>query len=120
MNLQEKVANPRGSKSVSDYFQLICSIADDLAIIISQVTRGDLVIDALNGISPKFNELAAGIRASESKISFEDLLDKMTDFESFLRKQDMLADSIIPSTNYVAKNNKATVKSQVARQLDHK
>lgn len=83
MNLREKLANPKGSKIVSEYFQNLRSTADDLALINASVLEDDLVINALNGIGSEFRELAAGIRARESEISFKELLDKFLDYESF-------------------------------------
>ncbi|OMO62973.1 Reverse transcriptase, RNA-dependent DNA polymerase [Corchorus capsularis] len=63
MSLKDKLAQPRGSRSVSEYFQSIRTIADDLALIHSPVSEDDLVIYALNGIVQEYKEIAAGIRA---------------------------------------------------------
>ncbi|OMO82468.1 Integrase, catalytic core [Corchorus capsularis] len=63
------------------------------------VTEEDLVITALNGIGADFKELAVGIRARETQISFEDLMDKMDDYESFLKKLEAATDYMLHSAN---------------------
>lgn len=67
MNLREKLASPKGSKYVSEYFQLLRSTSDDLALINSPVTEEEVVINALNGIGSEFQGLASRIRARETK-----------------------------------------------------
>lgn len=103
MNLREKLAISKGNKTVSEYFQLLRSMADDLALTNKPVNEEELVIHALNGIGSYFREIAIGVWARESNISFEELLDKFLDYERFLKKQDMLNESIIPSANFAAK-----------------
>lgn len=106
MNLREKLALPNGSRFVSDYFQSFRSIFDDFALINSPVTEAELVIHVLNGTCPEFGSLAAGIRARESEIAFEELVDKMNEYEGFLRKHELATENIISFANYAAKNNK--------------
>lgn len=86
MNLRENLANPRGARSIGEYFQSLWSISDALALINSPITEEELVIHALNEIGGEYVGLAAWIRARETKISFEDLLDKATDYEAYLLK----------------------------------
>ncbi|OMO94368.1 hypothetical protein COLO4_16378 [Corchorus olitorius] len=83
MSLKDKLAQPRVSKSVSEYFQSIRTMSDDLALINSPVSEDDLVIYALNGIGQEYKEIAVGIRARESVISYEELMEKMCDYELF-------------------------------------
>lgn len=80
MSLKYKLSTPKGSKSVNNYFQFLSCVADDLALINSPIFD-DLVICAINGIGPEFKEIAVGVRARESEISFEELLDKIVDYE---------------------------------------
>ncbi|OMO78714.1 hypothetical protein COLO4_24683, partial [Corchorus olitorius] len=88
MQLREKLLQPKGSRSVQEYFQQIRHTTDELALVNSPVHEDELVIHILNGIGIEFREITAGIRARESAIGFEELLDKMLDYDSFLKCQD--------------------------------
>ncbi|OMO59764.1 hypothetical protein CCACVL1_24626 [Corchorus capsularis] len=68
----------------------------------AQVNEDELVIHILNGIGSEFKEIAAGIRARESYISFEELLYKMTDYESYLSRQNS-ADVFVHIANVAQK-----------------
>ncbi|OMO94461.1 hypothetical protein CCACVL1_05997 [Corchorus capsularis] len=57
----------------------------------------ELVIHALNGVGSEYKELAAGIRARESYISFEELMDKFVDYEEALKKQQGNSEFNIPT-----------------------
>lgn len=104
MNLREKLSKPRDFMSIRDYFQILLSTADALALINVPITEDELVINALNGVGDEYSGLATGIRARDNEISFEDLLDKMTNYEIFLKKREQTALDIIPIANYVAKS----------------
>ncbi|OMO87953.1 hypothetical protein CCACVL1_08645 [Corchorus capsularis] len=103
MALRDKLTIPRGNKSISEYFQLLRGISDELALINTIIPEDELVILALNGAGPEYKELAAGIRARESYISFEELIEKFLDYEEHLQKQQSTADLSIPTANYANK-----------------
>ncbi|OMO84630.1 Reverse transcriptase, RNA-dependent DNA polymerase [Corchorus capsularis] len=105
MSLQNKLCQPRGGKSVSEYLQFLRIVADDLALINSPVSEDDLVIFALNGVGSEYKELAAGIKARESSISYEELVDKMLDYETFLQKQDFLSDQSVMTAHVAQKSS---------------
>jgi len=48
---------------VAEYLQLIKSISDDLAIIDAPLAEDEIIIHALNGLGPKFKDIAAAVRA---------------------------------------------------------
>ncbi|XVF60843.1 hypothetical protein PTKIN_Ptkin08bG0080600 [Pterospermum kingtungense] len=50
MTLKDKLAIPRGSKSVVGYLQDLKIVVDELALINSPIDEDDLVIYALNGV----------------------------------------------------------------------
>lgn len=105
MSLRGKLASPKGSKTVSEYFQSLRSISDDLPLINCPVTEEELVIHVLNEIGSDFHKIVAEIKARETKISFEELLNKILNFEDFLRKQEEATYGMMPSANYAARNN---------------
>lgn len=86
MNLKEKLTVPHGNKTTNEYFQSLRCIVDDLALINAPIIEDDFVIYALNGIGLEFKEIAAGVKARETEISFEELLNKILDYESMLKK----------------------------------
>nr|KYP46818.1 hypothetical protein KK1_031591 [Cajanus cajan]KYP46823.1 hypothetical protein KK1_031596 [Cajanus cajan] len=67
-----------------DYLHNIRSIADELALIGNPVDDIDLVIVALNGLGPTFCELNASIHTRDSLLQYDELFDKLVDFEIFL------------------------------------
>ncbi|OMO68753.1 Integrase, catalytic core [Corchorus capsularis] len=63
----------------------------------------------------KYKEIVAGIRARESVISYEELMEKMCDYELFLKKQDSATDQIVAtaySTQKQHNNNGNRFKNQ--------
>ena len=87
-NLREKLAKPRESKTITEFFQYPKAIVDELSLTNTLVIEDDFVIYALNGISSDFKEIFVVVRARETTISFKDLFDKMNDYESFLTNQE--------------------------------
>ncbi|KAK0572894.1 hypothetical protein LWI29_000100 [Acer saccharum] len=75
-------------KSIADYMQGIKNILDNLELIGHSVDDGAAVIHTLNGLGPSYLPLASAIRARDSTISFEELYDKLLDYEAFLKRED--------------------------------
>ena len=65
------------------------STADELALAHAPMAEKDLVIFILNGLSFEFKEISTGIKARESDISFEELHDKLTDYEVIIKQEDI-------------------------------
>jgi hypothetical protein len=63
-------------------------VADELAIINSPIDNDDLVIHTMNGLGSEYKEVAASIRTREKSLSFEELHDLLTDFESYLHRDE--------------------------------
>ena len=94
MSLKEKLtATTRGSNSVREFLNTMRSIADELSIIGEPPSDVDLVVHILNGLGPAFKEIAAAIRARDNLISFEDLHDKLVEYENFLNREERRATS---------------------------
>ena len=62
MNLRDKLNRPKGTISITKYFQSLHSIADELALIDSPVSDDDLVIHALHGIDSEFEKIVSAIK----------------------------------------------------------
>ena len=62
------------------------STADKLVLAQAPVAEEDLIIFILNVLGSKFQEISTAVRARESVISFEELHDKLTDYEITIKK----------------------------------
>jgi hypothetical protein len=92
MSLKEQLtATTRGSNSVGEFLNTMRSISDELSIIGEPPSDIDLVVHVLNGLGPAFKEIAAAIRACDNLISFEDLHDKLVEYENFLKREEVRA-----------------------------
>ena len=75
-------------KSISDFMQSVKTIIDDLAMIGHDLSDGEIVVHTLNGLTKDYKEIKAALRARESPISFEELVEKLLDYETSLRYSD--------------------------------
>lgn len=66
-----------GNRTVTEFLQAIKLIADELAIIDHPISDEDLSLYILNGLGPKYREIAALIRARENSLTFEELHDPL-------------------------------------------
>ena len=65
-------------------------IIDDLALIGHSLCDEKIIIHTLNGLGDDYKELATIILARDMLVSFEDLYDKLTDYETYLKHEDKL------------------------------
>ena len=78
----------KGDSNVCDYLCSIHSIADKLVLIGHPVDDLDLVIAALYGLGPSFREFCALIRSRDTSLLFDELFDKLVDYEIFLQLEE--------------------------------
>ncbi|KAK2978125.1 hypothetical protein RJ640_028679 [Escallonia rubra] len=113
MSLKERLLNnPRGTCSIPEYLQQMCAIADDLALVDNPLSEDDLVLYILSGIGPEFKEIAAALRARDTPISFDELYDKLGDYELHLKKDDHTPSLSIATANYTHRHNRTSPQSQ--------
>ncbi|KAK2976298.1 hypothetical protein RJ640_002726 [Escallonia rubra] len=60
---------------------------DDLALVDNPLSEDDLVLYTIAGVGPEFKEIVAAIRARDTPISFDELYDKLGDYELYLKKE---------------------------------
>lgn len=72
------------NKSITKYMHLIKSIADEIAILDTPIGDEELTLLIIDVVGDDYKELAAAIRARDNPISFEELHDKLGNFEAFL------------------------------------
>ncbi|KAK2993337.1 hypothetical protein RJ640_002706 [Escallonia rubra] len=113
MSLKERLLNnPRGTRSIPEYLQQMRAIADDLALVDNPLSEDDLVLYILAGIGPEFKEIAAALRARDTPISFDELYDKLGDYELHLKKDDPTPSLSIATANYTHRHNRTSPQSQ--------
>ncbi|WVZ10140.1 hypothetical protein V8G54_014670 [Vigna mungo] len=104
MSLKERLASiTKGSSSISEYLQSIRFLTDELALIGHLVDDLDLVIATLNGLGPSFREFNAFIRFRYSPLSFDELFDKLVDFDTFIQCDDRHHQDAPLTANHVNK-----------------
>lgn len=74
----------KDSNSVADYLRQIRSLAGTG----SPIDDTKLIVKVLSGLAPDYKEISAAIRARVSPISFEEIYDKLTDYEIFLKHEE--------------------------------
>ncbi|KAL9459434.1 hypothetical protein AB3S75_002769 [Citrus x aurantiifolia] len=79
----------RGSQPVTDYLATIRDIADELALIGAPIPNQYLITHTLNGVGTEFKELATAVRARDTVISFDELHDKLVEYEAFLKREEL-------------------------------
>ncbi|KAI4305008.1 hypothetical protein L6164_028399 [Bauhinia variegata] len=104
MTLKDKISHiSKGSNPVADYLQEIQQIADELALIGHPLDDLDIVIHALSGLGPDYKEIIAALKARDIPITFEQLFEKLLDYERFLKKDEPILVDIPIATANVAK-----------------
>ena len=58
-----------------------------MAIVASPLDEDEIVFHILNGLGNDFKEISAAIRARESTISFDELHEKLIDYETYLKRE---------------------------------
>ena len=102
MSLRERLSSiTKGTSSISTYLLLICNIVDELALIGHPIDDLEMVIHTLNGLGPTFREFTASIRTRDSPIAFNELYDKLVDFEMYLQCEECLSTPIPVTANVV-------------------
>ncbi|KAH7575954.1 hypothetical protein JRO89_XS02G0261100 [Xanthoceras sorbifolium] len=81
----------RGSLSsdFTEYFDTICDIANELALIGAPIPNQYLITNTLNGVGFEFKVLAAVVRSRDTVISFDELHDKPVEYEAFLKREEL-------------------------------
>lgn len=76
------------------------AIVDELALAQCPVNGEELVITILSSLALELNQIATALRAYETEISYVELYNKLIDFETVLKQQDVLANTS-QSVNYI-------------------
>lgn len=74
----------KGSESVTEFLQAIKARADELALLGAPLEAEDLTKKILDGLGDDYKELARAVQARDTSISFEELHEKLLNFEASL------------------------------------
>ncbi|KAL5758009.1 hypothetical protein ACOSP7_020620 [Xanthoceras sorbifolium] len=86
--IEQLISINRGTQPVANYLATIRSLADQLAMIGEPVPKRNLVLHTLNGLDSEFKELSAVVRDQDTVINFDELYDKLIEYESYLKREE--------------------------------
>ncbi|KAF3661754.1 hypothetical protein FXO37_12770 [Capsicum annuum] len=112
MSLRESLSNmKKGNLSITSYLQKIKQICSTLASVGIQILMDELFLHALHGIPAEYDTITAALRARETPVIFEELHEKLLDFEQNLVRSS--SSTTVPITaNFVAKPSPHNNRSQ--------
>ena len=76
------------SHSITDYLHTLLSLSDELATAGAPMSNTERIVKILSDLGSEFREISAAIRARDTTISYEELLEKLLDCELFLLHED--------------------------------
>ncbi|KAI9192565.1 hypothetical protein LWI28_024808 [Acer negundo] len=86
MHLKGVLTNiTKGTQSITEYMQHAKSIADELAMLDARENSEDLTVKILNGLGDEFRDISSAVCALDSPITFEELYEKLINFEAVLK-----------------------------------
>ncbi|KAH7575957.1 hypothetical protein JRO89_XS02G0261400 [Xanthoceras sorbifolium] len=72
-----------------EYLDTIRGIANELALIGASIPNHYFITHTLNGVGLEFKVLAATVRARDTIISFDELHDKLVEYDAFLKREEL-------------------------------
>ncbi|KAI9182775.1 hypothetical protein LWI28_028749 [Acer negundo] len=78
-------------------------VADELAMLDAPENPEDLIVKILNGLGDEFKDISAVVRARDSVITFEELHEKLLNFEAVLKQETMKNHRLPITANYTTK-----------------
>lgn len=84
-----------GTKPISEYLAQVHDLANELALIGSPIPQQYLITHILNGVRAAFKELATAVYACDTFITFDELHDKLVEYESFFKQEEQRSNGIL-------------------------
>ncbi|KAG5578243.1 hypothetical protein H5410_058377 [Solanum commersonii] len=103
MSLRESLSNlKKGNLSITSYVQKIKQICSTLACAGIRISMDELFLHALHGLPAEYDTITAALRTRETPVTFEELHEKLLDFEQNLIRSS--SSTTVPITaNFAAK-----------------
>ncbi|ESR41588.1 hypothetical protein CICLE_v10013678mg, partial [Citrus x clementina] len=96
--LKECLTGPHGeNQTIADYLNNLLSIADELTLFDSPIIDDDISVQMVNNIGKELKEIIGGARTRETSVTFDELYDKLVDFQEYLKRDVTLAQT--PAVN---------------------
>nr|XP_048327591.1 uncharacterized protein LOC125421855 [Ziziphus jujuba var. spinosa] len=124
IRLRERLVKPQGSRNITNYMFDIKGAADELALLNAPLKDEEITIYVINGLNSDLKEISAAIRSRDTEISFEDLHERLLEYEAYLHKTDSqihddslavahVANRNINSSNFVSLSVKEITKEGI-------
>ncbi|RVW40314.1 Retrovirus-related Pol polyprotein from transposon RE1 [Vitis vinifera] len=94
----------RGSQPVIDYLATIRDIVDEPNLLGVPIPNQYLITHTLNGVDPEFKEIVVVVQAWDTMITFDELHDKLVEYEAFLKREELCSTGNLAITT----NNSST------------
>lgn len=88
-----------GNRTIAEFMHSLKAKVDELSLIDAPVSDDDFTLYVLGGLSPKFRDIAASIRAQSSSISFPQLMDLLMAQEKFVEGLEDSKSDLVVSVN---------------------
>ncbi|KAF3664116.1 putative Fanconi anemia group D2 protein -like protein [Capsicum annuum] len=112
-SLRDRLARlTKDCRPVTGYLHQVRSLCDELATAGAPVSNPELIVKILSGLGSEFRELSVVIRARDSPISYEELYEKLLDYEFFLKHEEDKKPLSTPITAAVAQKTSSTPSRQ--------
>lgn len=106
LSLKTRLAkNSKGNKAVATYLNEMRAIADELALTQNPICDEDLIVHIIAQLGDEYKPIVAAIKVRESAISFNDLFEKLTDFEREFKEKEQAAIPAIATVNYTQRSD---------------
>ncbi|XP_060671531.1 uncharacterized protein LOC132803216 [Ziziphus jujuba] len=89
IRLREKLVQPQGSCSITTYMFEIKAAADELPLLDEPLKDEEITIYVLKGLNPDLKGISAALRSGDTEISFEDLHERLLEYEANIHKSDI-------------------------------
>ncbi|KAF3620790.1 putative nitrate transporter 1.3-like [Capsicum annuum] len=77
----------KGNPSVTVYLQKIKEICAKLASVTFYISADEVFLHGVHGLPSEYDSIASALRARETTITFQELLEKLIDFEAYLTRR---------------------------------
>ena len=93
------------NKSITEYMLQVKSLTDEISTLDTPIGDGELTLIIIDGVGDDYKELVAAIRACDNLISFEELHEKLRNFEAFLEQTGKASSGPITANATTKSNN---------------
>ncbi|KAG5569456.1 hypothetical protein H5410_059222 [Solanum commersonii] len=94
----------KGTQSMSSYLQHINQLVTTLNSTGATLTMDDITLHVIHGLSLEYRGICDSLRTRDSPITFDELHEKICDYEAYLCSQSV-ASSMPITANFIAKSN---------------